>query len=85
MKGVILRFDHTYNYEDKRPIRTFARRLAAHTHAQRVYHVDDIRKSVQKIKNRFIRSFSATTLSRHLTQKAVPPFRNPSSLQKPTV
>ena len=70
MKGVILRSEPTTEHENELPIRTFARRLAAHTHAQRVYHVDDIRKSVQKIKNRFIRSFSATTLSRHLTQTA---------------
>ena len=39
MKGVILRSAPTYKLENELPIRTFARRYAAHTHAQRVCRV----------------------------------------------
>ena len=39
MKGVILRSTSTYTAENEPPIRTFGRRDAAHTHAQRVCSV----------------------------------------------
>jgi hypothetical protein len=46
--------------------------MAGNEWHQRVFHVDGIRKSVQKIKNRFIRSFSATTLRRRASRTLVP-------------
>ena len=53
-------------------LRALIRGDAAKIIARAFFQLDGIRKNVQPIENRFIRSFSASTLRRHAAKKVVP-------------